>query len=380
MKTVTRDTQTSMPEKASKKSMREEANNVLIADDHEANRKLLAAQLELIGFNVVAAAIDGEEAIALYEEFKPDLVIMDIKMPKIDGIEAAKAMNSSKPVPVILVTGYSSESLVARAIESGVCAYIFKPVTKENLLPAIGLAMARFKELAELKAEVEDFKDAIETKKLKVKTKIMETMTKEMQEALTPQQAVQLLKDGNKRFVKNMKLNRNLEQQVSETSKGQYPFAVILSCIDSRTHVALIFDLGFGDVFNARVAGNIVNEDILGSMEYACKVAGSKALLVLGHTKCGAIKGACDDVKMGNLTVLLDKIKPAVNAEKTVKSHRDSHNYDFVEKVAALNVNLTTDLILKKSLILKEMAEKDEIAIIKGMYNVETGVVDFYEE
>lgn len=380
MKTMTKDTQTSMPVKTSKKSITEEVSRVLIADDDAANRVLLATQLELLGFNVVAAATTGKEAVAFYEEFKPDLVIMDIVMPEMDGIEAAKAMTISKPVPIILVTGYSSESLVARAIEGGVRAYIFKPVTKENLLPAIRLAMARFKEFEVLKAEVDDFKDVIETKKLKVKTKIMETMTKEMQAALTPQQAIQMLKDGNRRFLSNVRLNRNLLQEVSETSKGQYPFAIILSCIDSRAFVVPIFDLALGDVFNVRVAGNIVNDDILGSMEYACKVAGAKLVFVLGHTKCGAVKGACDDVKMGNLTVLLEKLKPAVDAEKTVKSHRDSHNYDFVEKVAALNVNLTAEQILKKSPILKEMSEKGEIAITKGMYDVETGVVDFYEK
>lgn len=208
----------------------------------------------------------------------------------------------------------------------------------------------------------------------------METMTKERLAAMTPKQALQMLKDGNKRFVSNLKLNRNLMQEVIETANGQYPFAIILSCIDSRAFVVPIFDLGLGDVFNVRVAGNVVNEDNLGSMEYACKVSGAKLLLVLGHTKCGAIKGACDDVKMGNLTVLLEKIKPAVDAEKTVKSHRDSHNYEFVDKVAALNLDIAIQQILKKSPILKEMSEKGEIIIAKAMYHVETGVVDFYEK
>src|SRR5688500_9765579 len=136
----------------------------------------------------------------------------------------------------------------------------------------------------------------------------MRTLTKDVQASLSPAQAIELLKEGNKRFVSNLKVNRNLLQQVNETAAGQYPFAFILSCIDSRTSAELIFDQGLGDIFSCRIAGNVLNEDILGSMEFACKLAGSKVIVVLGHTKCGAIKGACDDVKMGNLTALLDKI------------------------------------------------------------------------
>lgn len=207
----------------------------------------------------------------------------------------------------------------------------------------------------------------------------MKTLTKEIQQSLSPNQAIEILKKGNEGFVNNIKANRNLLQQVSETSKGQHPFAVILSCIDSRTSSELIFDLGIGDVFNARIAGNIANEDILGSMEFACKVAGAKAIVVLGHTKCGAVKGACDHVEMGNLTTLLEKIQPAVNAENTIKENRNAGNSDFVEKVAAINVKLTMQNILKKSPILKDMVDQNEIAIIGGMYDVETGIVDFYE-
>ena len=143
------------------------------------------------------------------------------------------------------------------------------------------------------------------------------TLTKEMQDAITPSMALELLKEGNKRFINNLKVNRNLLQQANETSDGQYPFAVILSCIDSRTSAELIFDQGLGDIFSVRIAGNIINEDILGSMEFACKVAGSKIIVVLGHTKCGAVKGACDHVEMGNLTALLAKIRPAVDDEMT---------------------------------------------------------------
>lgn len=208
----------------------------------------------------------------------------------------------------------------------------------------------------------------------------MKTLTKEMQMSLTPAKAIELLREGNKRFVNNLKVNRNLLQQVNETSGGQYPLAVVLSCIDSRTSAELIFDQGLGDIFSVRIAGNIINEDILGSMEFACKVAGAKALVVLGHSKCGAVKGACDHVEMGNLTNLLSKLQPAVYAEKTVTTDRSSANDEFVEKVATLNVKMAMHQIHDKSTILNEMILKGEIAIIGGMYNVETGVVEFYEE
>ena len=207
----------------------------------------------------------------------------------------------------------------------------------------------------------------------------MRTLTKEIQSSLSPAQAVEILKKGNERFIGNLRANRNLLQQVNETSTGQHPFAAILSCIDSRASAELIFDQGLGDIFSIRIAGNVLNEDILGSMEFACKVAGAKAIAVIGHSKCGAIKGACDDVKMGNLTALLEKLKPAVNAEKTTISSRSSGNAEFVEKVALLNVRHTIQQILDKSPILKGMISKGEIAIIGGMYDVETGKVDFHE-
>jgi carbonic anhydrase len=208
----------------------------------------------------------------------------------------------------------------------------------------------------------------------------MRTLTKEIQHEMSPAKAIDILKKGNERFVNNLKSNRNLLQQVNETSDGQFPFAVLLSCIDSRTSAELIFDQGLGDIFSIRIAGNILNEDILGSMEFACKVAGAKAILVLGHTKCGAVKGACDDVKMGHLTTLLEKLKPAVASEKTVSENRNASNSAFVEKVAEQNVHLTQHLIVEKSSILKEMVDAGAISIIGGMYNVETGVVDFYED
>lgn len=208
----------------------------------------------------------------------------------------------------------------------------------------------------------------------------MKTLTKEMQAALTPSKAIELLKDGNKRFVNNLKINRNLLQQVNETSDGQHPFAVILSCIDSRTSAELIFDQGLGDVFSVRIAGNVLNEDILGSMEFACKVAGAKVIAVLGHSKCGAIKGACDGVELGNLSILLEKIQPAIKAETTVSGNRNASNSEFVEKVAALNVTLTMDQIMERSPVLKEMIDANDVAIIGGMYNVDSGIVQFYEK
>ncbi len=208
----------------------------------------------------------------------------------------------------------------------------------------------------------------------------MKTLTKEMQAAITPAMALELLQDGNKRFMNNLKVNRNLLQQANETSDGQHPFAVILSCIDSRTSAELIFDQGLGDIFSVRIAGNIINEDILGSMEFGCKVAGSKIIVVLGHTKCGAIKGACDHVEMGNLTTLLTKITPAVEDETTTTENRNASNPEFVENVSAINVKRTVDAIMQRSPILKEMVEKGEIGIVGGMHNIATGQVTFFED
>jgi len=207
----------------------------------------------------------------------------------------------------------------------------------------------------------------------------MRTLTKELRDKITPMEAIEILKKGNRRFVENLKINRNLLQQVNETSDGQHPFAVILSCIDSRTSAELIFDQGLGDIFSVRIAGNIQNVDILGSLEFSCKVAGAKTIVVLGHTKCGAIKGACDDVKMGNLTELLNKLKPVVTAETTILSDRNSSNSEFVDKVASLNVMYTMGQIKRNSPILNEMILQGEISIVGGIYDVETGVVDFCE-
>jgi carbonic anhydrase len=207
----------------------------------------------------------------------------------------------------------------------------------------------------------------------------MRTLNKELQNSITPAMAIDILKEGNNRFVSNLKVNRNLLQQANETSDGQHPFAVILSCIDSRTSVELIFDQGLGDVFSIRIAGNILNEDILGSMEFGCKVAGAKVIVVLGHTKCGAVKGACDHVEMGNLTALLTKIRPAVDDEKTTTENRTSANGEFVEKVAALNVKRTVKSITERSPILKEMIESGQISIVGASHDITTGMVTFYD-
>ncbi|NOY48177.1 MAG: carbonic anhydrase [Chlorobi bacterium] len=209
----------------------------------------------------------------------------------------------------------------------------------------------------------------------------MKAHTKITQAAMTPEKSLQFLKEGNIRFQNNLKTNRNLLEQVNDTSEGQFPFATILSCIDSRVSAELVFDQGLGDVFSVRIAGNFVNEDILGSMEFACKLAGTKLIVVLGHTSCGAIKGACDDAKMGNLTKLIEKIKPAVNAVKSPEeaSLRNSSNLEFVDNVSEKNVNLTIDRIIKESDVLAEMQNNGDILIIGAMYNINTGAVSFYE-
>jgi len=211
-------------------------------------------------------------------------------------------------------------------------------------------------------------------------TNNMKTFNKENQSKLTPREALQILKDGNIRFVNNLKANRNLLEQANETRQGQWPFAIILSCIDSRTSAELIFDQGLGDIFSVRIAGNVVNTDILGSMEFACKVAGSKLIVVLGHSKCGAIKGACDHVEMGNLTTLLSKIQPAVYQEKETKEDRTSSNSTFVENVATINVKRTVKNIIERSFILEQMLEAGDIAVVGGMYDLDSGQVNFYDD
>ena len=210
----------------------------------------------------------------------------------------------------------------------------------------------------------------------------MKAHTSISQTSITPAKALEFLKEGNMRFVNNLKVNRNLLQQANDTRDGQWPFAVILSCIDSRTSAELIFDQGLGDVFSIRIAGNVVNTDIMGSLEFACKVAGSKLIVVLGHTSCGAIKGACDHLEMGNLTELLSKIQPSVYQETitTDADKRNSANLTFVENVANLNVKRTVKSIVNRSYILEQMIEKGEIAIIGAKHLLDTGVVEFFDD
>lgn len=203
------------------------------------------------------------------------------------------------------------------------------------------------------------------------------TQTKDSQSSITPQMALDLLKDGNKRFVSGNVLKRDHAKQVKDTSTGQFPFGVVLECIDSRVPAEIVFDQGIGDVFTVRIAGNFANEDILGSLEFACKVAGSKAIVVLGHTSCGAVKGACDHVELGNLTGMLGKIQPAIDAIADDGSERSSKNADFVQKVADKNVELTVADILAKSDVLREMNDAGEIKIVGAMYDISTGEVRF---
>lgn len=208
----------------------------------------------------------------------------------------------------------------------------------------------------------------------------MQTLNKELQQAISPADALQRFKDGNERFLNSAMVSRDLLKQVQQTSEGQWPFAVVLSCIDSRNPAELIFDQGIGDIFNIRIAGNVVNEDILGSMEFACKVAGAKFILVLGHSKCGAVKGACDHVQLGNLTALISKLEPAVAAERSETENRSASNSSFVEKVAEINVVRNVQEIINRSTILKEMIDAGEVGIAGAMYDVTTGKVDFYDD
>lgn len=201
-------------------------------------------------------------------------------------------------------------------------------------------------------------------------------MTKATQQETTPAAALKKLQDGNARFVSGHAVHRNLTAQVKDTAKGQYPFATVVSCLDSRTSTELLFDQGIGDVFNARVAGNVVNPDIIGSLEFGSKVAGSKLIAVVGHTACGAIKGACDHVDLSpNLSGLLNRIEPAVKNTSSSGGDRSSKNYVFVNNVAENNVRLAMTNIRRNSPILRDMERKGEIAIVGGMYDIETGKV-----
>ena len=237
-----------------------------------------------------------------------------------------------------------------------------------------GLAYAKDEPKADTKAAADPI---VKARMAAAAAKPDSTKTKDLQDAITPDMAIKMLKDGNTRFTAGTMVKRDLKKQVKDTGKGQYPFASIVSCVDSRSSPELVFDQGIGDMFVARVAGNVVNEDILGSLEFTNKVAGSKVIVVLGHTACGAIKGACDDVKLGNLTGLLAKMKPAVASVKET-GDRSSKNYAFVDKVAEANVMDTVAAIKAKSPVLKEMADKGEIKIVGAMLDVTTGKVLWY--
>lgn len=204
----------------------------------------------------------------------------------------------------------------------------------------------------------------------------MNALNAETQSAITPQKALEMLKEGNSRFVNKEQVNRDLNKQVGQTAGGQWPFAVVLGCIDSRVPIELVFDQGVGDVFSARVAGNFVNKDILGSIEYGCKVAGSKLVVVLGHEGCGAVKGACDNVELGNITHLLSNLMTAVDSVEET-GDRSSANKDFVHRVVDKNVDLTVDDIRSQSPLLNEMEENGEILIVGAVYDVATGKVNW---
>ena len=202
-------------------------------------------------------------------------------------------------------------------------------------------------------------------------------LSKGQRDKLTPDDIIKHMKMGNERFRKGKESPHDYLAQQKASAKGQYPAAVILSCIDSRAPAETIMDLGIGDTFNARVAGNVANDDILGSMEFACKVAGAKVVLVMGHTACGAIKGAIDNVQLGNLTGLLAKIQPAVEATQ-YQGERSAKNYGFVDAVARKNVELTTADIPRRSAVLAELEKSGAIKIVGAMYNLETGGIDFF--
>ena len=207
----------------------------------------------------------------------------------------------------------------------------------------------------------------------------MNAQTKASQDAISPAKALELLKEGNQRFTAKKQVERDLTLQVEQTSTGQFPFATVLSCIESRVPAELVFDQGIGDIFSVRIAGNFVNSDILGSMEFASKLAGTKLILVLGHTACGAVKGACDHAELGNLTGMLDNIAPAIDAitEPTDAEERTSATIDFVNAVGTKNVELTIDRIHEESPVLAEMEQAGEIQIVGGMYDIATGKVNF---
>lgn len=212
------------------------------------------------------------------------------------------------------------------------------------------------------------------------KYKKMKFHTAEDQSTVTPKKALEFLKEGNQRFVENLKMNHDLLEQVNKSRESQFPFAIILSCIDSRTSAELIFDQGLGDIFSTRVAGNIINDDVIGSMEFACKMAGSKLIVVLGHSNCGAIKGACHDVKLGHLTSLLNKVQPSIREIKEQFPTLDIKSQEGIDKVAFNNVHIMKQEIMNRSVVLNEMLKNQEIGLVGAYYKVETGEVIFIDQ
>lgn len=208
----------------------------------------------------------------------------------------------------------------------------------------------------------------------------MHAHTKDTQATMTPQRALEHLREGNQRFRTNLQANRDLLRQVNETREGQWPFATILSCIDSRTSAELIFDQGFGDIFSIRIAGNVVNEDVLGCMEFATKLSGSKLIVVLGHSSCGAIKGACDHVQLGNLSTLLNRIQPSVYFERQIQNDRTSKNPEFVQRVAEIQVRRSVESVIERSVVVRELIQTSAVGLIGGMYSLETGEVNFLDD
>lgn len=208
----------------------------------------------------------------------------------------------------------------------------------------------------------------------------MHAHTKDTQSTMTPDRALHHLREGNERFRGNLQANRDLLQQVNQTREGQWPFATVLSCIDSRTSSELIFDQGFGDIFSIRIAGSVINEDVLGCMEFATKLAGSKLIVVLGHSSCGAIKGACDHVQLGNLSTLLNRIQPSIYYERQTQENRTSKNPEFVQRVAAIQVRRSVEAVIERSVVVRELIEASAVGLIGGMYSLETGEVSFLED
>ncbi len=199
-------------------------------------------------------------------------------------------------------------------------------------------------------------------------------------EVISASDALQILKEGNQRFLQYRLNNTDLPEQIKQTAEGQFPFAAILGCVDSRTPAELIFDLSLGDIINIRVAGNVVNDDVLGSLEYACAVANVMLILVLGHTRCGAVESACDSFKMGKISGVLEKIQPAINAENKIQSERNGKNIPFTNNVSMLNVKNSMKMITKESEVLKHMLEKGDIGLVGAVYDVGTGKLTFLED